>query len=122
MRGVNDEPAAHPPDGGRMGPNATVPGVRAERDAAMTPERGFWFQCVRAMLARPWLWLAALRQLWRTVVPGWWRHRPFIPRPDPGYLRWRMETAYGTRGTPTPADFVAYVDWCRTTERTTPGR
>ena len=47
--------------------------------------------------------------------PGWWRHRPFLPLPDPAYLRFRMETAYGGTGDqqPRPADLLTYLRWCR---------
>ena len=48
------------------------------------------------------------------AVPGWWRRWPPLPRPDPAYLAFRMETAYGSGAArPTPADVVAYVRWCR---------
>jgi hypothetical protein len=47
--------------------------------------------------------------------PGWWRRPPFLPTPDPGYLRFRLQTAYGDAGVepPTPDDLVTYLRWCR---------
>jgi hypothetical protein len=47
--------------------------------------------------------------------PGWWRRPPFLPVPDPDYLRFRLETAYGGTGEGPfePADLVAYLRWCR---------
>jgi hypothetical protein len=47
--------------------------------------------------------------------PGWWRRPPFLPTPDPGYLRFRLQTAYGDDGVepPTPGDLVTYLRWCR---------
>jgi hypothetical protein len=65
-----------------------------------------------AVLLRPWLWRVALRQVARTARPQWWRHAPFLPLPPPGYLRFRLETAYGIVTAPAPADLVAYLEWC----------
>ncbi len=42
---------------------------------------------------------------------------PFLPVPDRAYVRFRMETAYGARGTPRVEDLVTYLEWCRDTER-----
>jgi len=70
---------------------------------------------VTAVLAHPSLWATALRQL-RVLAPtGWWRRRPFLPLPDPAYLRFRMVTAYGGDGdrSPDPEDLVTYLRWCR---------
>ena len=48
------------------------------------------------------------------AAPGWWRHRPWLPVPDPGYLEFRLITQYGDAGhPPEPADVVAYLHWCR---------
>ena len=70
-----------------------------------------------AVVVRPWLWFVAVRTLFRMSAPGWYRHRPFWPRPDPAVLRFRFETAYGTAPEPARAprvvDFVAYLEWCR---------
>ena len=68
-----------------------------------------------AVAARPWLWPAALRQATRLAPSGWWRHRPFLPVPDPAYLAFRLQTMYGDPGhQPVAADVVAYLRWCRT--------
>lgn len=68
-----------------------------------------------ALLRHPELWLTALRQARRLAPLGWWRHPPFLPVPDPAYLRFRLETAYGGAGdrTPEAADLVTYLRWCR---------
>jgi hypothetical protein len=44
---------------------------------------------------------------------GWWRHRPFLPLPDPAYWRFRMETASGGEGDarPSPQEVVEVADW-----------
>ena len=67
-----------------------------------------------AVARRPHLWPAAVRQGWRLAVPGWWRRWPPRPRPDPAYLRFRLQTAYGDPAArPDPADVVGYLEWCR---------
>ena len=71
--------------------------------------KGAW-----AVLLRPTLWLVAVRQLLSLARPGWWRRPPFLPRPDPGYLAFRLETMYGDAAhPPDPSDVVAYLQWCR---------
>lgn len=56
--------------------------------------------------------MTAARQARRLARPGWWRHAPHLPLPDPAYLRFRFETQYGA-GDPDPRDVVAYLEWCR---------
>ena len=69
---------------------------------------------VAAVARRPSLWPTAVRQVKVLAEPGWWRRRPFLPMPAPGYLRFRLQTAYGeTRGEPAPEDVVAYLRWVR---------
>ena len=69
-----------------------------------------------AVVVRPWLWGIALVQLFRLARPGWWRRAPFLPVPDREYLRFRLETQYGDPNHAIePADIVAYLRWCRTT-------
>ena len=72
---------------------------------------------VGAVALRPVLWATALVVLWRLARPGWWRRWPPVPRADPSYWRFRMETAYGGDGSARPAagDVVAYLRWCRRT-------
>jgi hypothetical protein len=77
---------------------------------------GRWVRGAVAAVARhPGLWLTAARQALVLAVPGWWRRRPFLPLPDPDYLRFRMQTAYGGAGdqAPDPDDLVTYLRWCR---------
>ncbi|MGO9873029.1 MAG: hypothetical protein ACLPVY_04445 [Acidimicrobiia bacterium] len=61
---------------------------------------------------RPRLWWVAARQVVRIARPRWWRRAPFLPIPEPEYLRFRLETAYGETVVPRPADLVAYLEWC----------
>ena len=79
----------------------------------MAPSAGWWLAAGTAVLRRPWLWGVALRQLLVLAVPGWWRRWPPVPRPDPAYLRFRLQTAYGDDRPPAPGDVVTYLHWCR---------
>ena len=74
----------------------------------------WWSQAVKAVLVRPSLWGIAITQALRLAAPGWWRRAPFLPLPDPAYLRFRLETQYGSGHEPEPADIVTYLHWCRT--------
>lgn len=65
------------------------------------------------MVRHPGLWPTALRQAVRMAAPGWWRRPPFLPLPDEAYLRFRLQTAYGSGGVPEAGDVVAYLRWCR---------
>jgi hypothetical protein len=68
----------------------------------------------RAVALRPGLWSTALRQLWALAPNGWWRRRPWLPVPDPAYLRFRLVTQYGDAAhPPEPQDVVTYLHWCR---------
>ncbi|MFN8035893.1 MAG: hypothetical protein U0V73_08170 [Acidimicrobiia bacterium] len=81
---------------------------------------GFWWRAVVAVLVRPRLWPTALVQAFRLARPAWWRRPPFLPLPDPAYLRFRLETQYGAAGRPRPGDVVAYLEWCRAMRREAP--
>ncbi len=108
------EPPPSPGDAGHRR-HATVPGVGPTRgDSGMTHGVGFWFQCGWAVLRRPHLWFTALRQLLRSVPSRWWSRPPFLPVPDRTYVRFRLETAYGTATAPVASDVVRYLEWCRT--------
>ena len=84
--------------------------------AAMeAPSRTRWIgPAAAALVARPGLWATALRQVRVLAAPGWWRRRPWLPLPDPDYLRFRLVTQYGDpEHAPEPADVIAYLHWCR---------
>jgi hypothetical protein len=74
-----------------------------------------WAWRAAAAVARhPSLWPTAAVQAARLARPGWWRRRPFLPLPDPAWLRFRLQTAYGDPDRePAPADLVAWLRWCR---------
>jgi hypothetical protein len=76
-----------------------------------------WLRAFLAIVVRPRLWWPALRQVARIARPHWWRRAPYLPVPPAGYLRFRLETAYGTVTAPPPRDLVAYIDWCRDAPR-----
>lgn len=62
-----------------------------------------------ALLRRPGLWPSALR-----LVPHrWWRRWPPLPLPPRDYLRFRMETMYGSSSALDAHDLVRYLEWCR---------
>ena len=83
--------------------------------------RGWVGPAAGAVLRRPGLWATAVRQVFVLAAPGWWRRRPFLPLPAPGYLRFRIQTAYGGAGDrpPDPADLVTYLRWCRSVRSVT---
>ncbi len=73
-----------------------------------------WLRAAAAIAARPGLWPVAMVQLFRLAPSGWWRRPPFLPLPDPAYLRFRLETAYGDPAcVPDAHDLVSYLTWCR---------
>jgi hypothetical protein len=75
-----------------------------------------WVRAAVVAVARhPSLWLTGARQVLVLAAPGWWRRRPFLPRPAPDYLRFRLQTAYGGDGdqAPEPEDLVTYLRWVR---------
>ena len=79
-------------------------------EALSTP--GWWLSVARLLVRRPSLWGTALVQTLRLAAPGWWRRAPFLPLPDPDYLRFRLETQYGSDQEPVPADVITYLHWC----------
>jgi hypothetical protein len=79
----------------------------------MGSRRG-WVATGLAVARRPRLWSVAARQSRRLARPGWWRRPPFLPLPDPDYVRFRTVTATGRAdGAPDPADVVTWLEWVR---------
>lgn len=72
-----------------------------------------------ALLARPSLWLEAVRVLRRFARRGWWRSWPPIPTPPSDYLAFRIQTQTGgssdggpsNSAPPTASDVVAFLKW-----------
>ncbi|MBV8161808.1 MAG: hypothetical protein JO265_12860 [Acidimicrobiia bacterium] len=74
----------------------------------------WWWRVAGGVAARPSLWVTAARQVLRLSAPGWFRRWPPVPAPDPGYVRFRLQTQYGDpEREPDPEDVVAYLRWCR---------
>jgi hypothetical protein len=68
-------------------------------------------------IRRPRLALDLMRITWRFRSSGWYRRFPFLPLPDPTYVRWRMYTAYGDyNALPSATDVERYARWASTTE------
>jgi hypothetical protein len=63
---------------------------------------------------RPALWSTAVRQ-WRAMIPTrWWLQWPPAPRPSRAYLKFRLETMYGsTDASLSPEQVMGYLEWCR---------
>ncbi len=77
-------------------------------------QRAGWGPSIAAVVRRPSLWGVAVRQVRELAAPGWWRRWPLLPLPAPGYLAFRMQTAYGDpAAVPRPEDVVSYLRWCR---------
>jgi hypothetical protein len=69
---------------------------------------------VAAVAVRPHLWSTAWRQARALARPRWWRRWPPVPGPEPEYVKFRLQTAYGDDGGRLPAaDVVAFLEWCR---------
>ena len=73
----------------------------------------WWLSVARLLVRHPSLWATAVVQTLRLAAPGWWRRSPFLPLPDPAYLRFRLETQYGSDQDPVAADVITYLHWCR---------
>ena len=64
------------------------------------------------VLRHPTLIPALLALAWASRSEGWYGRFPFLPIPDPAYLSWRMETAYGDPAAVPPAHEAArYLQW-----------
>lgn len=63
-------------------------------------------------LRRPTLIPHLLGAAWAFRARGWWRRPPFLPLPPAGYLRWRMDTAYGDPGAvPSDDELERFLRW-----------
>lgn len=73
---------------------------------------------VAAVLRHPTLWGTAARAVVRLAARGWWRRWPPVPMPDPAYVEWRRQTAYGDLEARAGADdLVSYLEFCRSLGR-----
>jgi hypothetical protein len=68
-------------------------------------------------IRRPRLAINLARITWRFRSSDWYRRFPFLPLPDPTYLRWRMYTAYGDYdAVPSVTDVERYARWASNAE------
>lgn len=71
-----------------------------------------------AITSKPSLYLTALRQLTAFTRQRWWATFPYLPTPSMAYLRFRMETLYGSVDAMPPSkDLLEYLEWCRIQRR-----
>lgn len=95
--------------------------VHADTDADIEPRyRGSWTSLVCRLAIRalvsPRLAYDLLRTAWAFRRRDWVRRAPFLPLPDPTYLRWRMYTAYGhDSAVPPMHDVIRFARWRRET-------
>lgn len=80
--------------------------------------RGSWPALVGQLTLRsvvnPRLGLDLLRTAWAFRRRRWWATAPYLPVPDPVYLKWRMYTAYGDEDAVPPAeDVIRFARWRR---------
>lgn len=67
-------------------------------------------------LINPRLALDLTRTVWAFRARNWWRKPPFLPLPDPTYLKWRMYTAYADEhAVPPVEDVIRFARWRRET-------
>lgn len=69
---------------------------------------------LRVIIRHPGLWPELLRVVVAFTPVRWWKRGPFLPIPRPTYVRWRLQTAYGSADAiPSPADVVHFLEWRR---------
>ena len=75
---------------------------------------GALLACGAAILVRPRLWLTAVKQYRESLPRRWWTRRPFLPIPARDYLRFRLQTQYGSPDHRIEAaDVLNYLTWCK---------
>jgi hypothetical protein len=75
---------------------------------------GLTFRLFGRALMNPRLAIDLTRTAWAFRRRDWWSRIPFLPLPDPGYLRWRMYTAYGDEAAVPPSeDVIRFARWRR---------
>jgi hypothetical protein len=71
-------------------------------------------RCAAMVAGRPTLWMTALRQYRATVPRHWWTRRPHLPLPPREYVRFRLQTQYGSADHRIdPNDVLNYLSWCK---------
>ncbi len=75
-----------------------------------------WLKLALALAARsvlhPTLGVDLVRVSWRFRNRRWYRRFPFLPLPDRDYVRWRMDTAFGSPDfIPSAHEVEQYARW-----------
>ena len=71
-----------------------------------------YLRLAKAAIRRPSLIQGLLGTAWAFRSNGWYLRPPFLPIPPRGYMRWRMETAYGdAEAVPPLAEMERYIRW-----------
>jgi hypothetical protein len=71
-------------------------------------------RCAVLVARRPSLWTTAVRQFGRGVPRRWWARRPYLPLPPKDYVRFRLQTQYGSVDHHIEAaDVLNYLSWCK---------
>jgi hypothetical protein len=72
-------------------------------------------------LRRPRLVVPLVGAAWRFRARDWYRRPPFLPLPPPGYLAWRLHTAYGDENVaPAATELENYLRWASWMRRVKP--
>jgi hypothetical protein len=72
-------------------------------------------QCVWSVATHPRLWVTAWHQYRVSLPRRWWARRPFLPLPPSDYVRFRLQTQYGSVDHRIEAvDVLNYLSWCKT--------
>ncbi len=92
----------------------------SERDDRRRSSSGRWMAVTAHLVGRallnPRLALDLMRLALAFRRRRWWTQPPFLPMPDPTYMRWRMYTAYGDEhAVPPAAEIIAFARWRRET-------
>jgi hypothetical protein len=70
--------------------------------------------CVAVVVVHPSLWFTAIRQYRASLPRRWWARRPFLPLPPADYIRFRLQTQYGsTKHRIEAVDVLNYLSWCK---------
>jgi hypothetical protein len=71
-------------------------------------------RCIGLVAIRPSLWMTAVRQYRVSLPRRWWARRPFLPLPPADYMRFRLQTQYGSSEHRIEAvDVLNYLSWCK---------
>jgi len=72
-------------------------------------------RCAWSVTIHPRLWVTAWHQYRASLPRRWWARRPFLPVPPGDYVRFRLQTQYGSVDHRIEAvDVLNYLSWCKT--------